>query len=117
MAIWTPVELAFTAPRLIDRIAIRGPGLAVILAMQVLVAALGIGAGLSLLGRRPGAVALAKTALLASAAIEIVTYVSPSYPHNRPPGDALLSLVAALAFYAVWFAYLSRSKRVAALYR
>ncbi len=117
LLVWTPVNLALSASRLIDRLTLRGPGLGMILMAQLVVAGIAVAAGLALLGRRPAAVGLAKMALVGAALLEIVTYVSPSYPHNRPPADAALVLVASLAYYAAWFAYLSLSKRVAALYR
>src|SRR6476646_7727859 len=99
-----------------NSLALRGPGFAVILAARFLAAALGIAAGLSLLQRRPGAVSLARASLIFSAAIDVLVYATPWYPNNRPPGDAPLIVIGTLTYYALWLAYLSRSKRVASTF-
>jgi len=80
--------------------------------MRLLVAALGIAAGIALLGRRAGAVTLAKVSLAASAATDVFVYTTPFFPNNRPPGDTVLFVAASLAYHGAWMIYLFRSKRV-----
>ncbi len=97
---------------LIDGLALRGAGLGFILLLRLLAAGLGIAAGLSLFQVKPGAIILAKTSLIVSAAVDIIVYATPWSPNNRPPGDATIILIVTLIYYAAWFAYLVRSKRV-----
>jgi hypothetical protein len=116
LLVWQPIDLSLTTAGRLDDLAQRGPGFALILLARLLAAALGIAAGLSLLQRKPGAVTVARTSLLFSAAVDVLVYATPWYPNNRPPGDATIILVASLAYYALWLAYLSRSKRVDAIF-
>ena len=116
LLIWQPLNLGLTMAGLVDELARRGPGLAVILLARLLAAGLGIAAGLSLLQLKPGAATIAKASLVYSAIVDVVVYATPYSPNNRPPGDATIILVASLVYYGIWFAYLARSKRVKATY-
>ena len=116
LLVWQPVSLSLTISGLVDEVSIRGAGLGIILLARLLAAGLGIAAGLALFQLKPGAVSIAKASLIFSALIDIVVYATPYSPNNRPPGDATIVLVASLAYYAIWFAYLLRSKRVNATY-
>ena len=112
LLVWQPLSLAVTASGALDSLPLRGSPLAVILIVRVLVAALGIAAGLALQNRRPGAVSLAKIALIASAAMDVFVYTTSYYPNNRPPGDTPFYIAASIAFCVVWLVYLGRSTRV-----
>lgn len=112
LLVWQPIDLALVASRLVDQIAFRGVSLALALAARVLVTSLGIAAGLALAGRRAGALALAKTSLIASAATDVAMYTTSYFPSDRMPGDAPLYVAASLVYYGLWLAYLFRSKRV-----
>jgi hypothetical protein len=112
LLIWHPLSLALAASSVLDALAIRGLSLALVLALRLLVTALGIAAGLALLARRAGAVLLAKVALVASAATDVFVYSTPYYPSNRLPGDTVWLIAASLAYHGVWLAYLFRSIRV-----
>ena len=116
LLVWQPFNLALTMSGMLDELSRRGPGLAVILVARLIAAALGIAAGLSLLQRKPDAVSIAKASLVFSAAVDVLAYATPYSPNNRPPGDATLILVASLAYYGIWLAYLVRSKRVKTSY-
>src|SRR5438034_9119458 len=70
LLVWQPLNVGLTASRLLGSLASRGLPLALVMLTRVLVAGLGIGAGLALLGRRPGAVALARLSLVASGATD-----------------------------------------------
>jgi hypothetical protein len=78
----------------------------------VVVTALTVAAGLALTNRQPGAVGLAKVALVLSAACDIFIYTTPYFPNNRPPGDTPIYVTVSLAYHTVWLVYLSRSARV-----
>ena len=41
-----------------------------------------------------------------------VADTTPFLPNNRLPGTTPLFIIASLTYYAIWIAYLSRSKRV-----
>src|SRR5690349_901358 len=72
-----PVNLAFTAAGALGALAMRGFGLAIVVCGQLLVAAIGVGAGLALLGARRGAATFAKWSLLLSAGMDLVGYLTP----------------------------------------
>src|SRR4051812_24712850 len=112
LLIWQPLSLAAVGSNALNSLSVRGMPLALVLLGRLIVAAFGVGAGLALLRRRPGAVTLAKASLLLSAAADVFVYTTPYFPNNRPPGDTGLILTAALAWYTVWLVYLYRSKRV-----
>src|SRR6266853_4718794 len=112
LLVWQPFNLALTMSGMLDELSLRGPGLAAILVARLIAAGLGIAAGLSLLQRKPGAISIAKASLVFSAAVAVLAYATPYSPNNRPPGDATLILVASLAYYGFWLAYLVRSKRL-----
>jgi hypothetical protein len=116
LLVWQPFSLSLTTAGRLENLSLRGPGFAAVLVARLFAAALGIAAGLSLLQRKPGAVAIARASLIVSAAVDVFVYATPWYPNNRPPGDATLVLVGSLAYYAAWLAYLARSKRVVAIY-
>jgi hypothetical protein len=116
LLVWQPLSLATTMSGLVDELSSRGAGLGFILLARLLAAGLGIAAGLALFQVKPGAVPLAKASLAVSFAVDVLVYVTPWSPNNRPPGDATIILVISLAYYAAWFAYLSRSKRIRATY-
>jgi len=112
LLVWQPFSLALTTAETLEGLSLRGPGLAIILIVRLLAAGLGIAAGIALFQRQTGAVSIAKASLVFSAAVDVLIYATPYYPNNRPPGDAIIVLMISLVYYAVWFAYLSRSKRV-----
>jgi len=116
LLVWQPLNLGLTMAGLVDELSLRGPGLAMILLARLLAAGLGIAAGLSLFQLKPGAVTIAKASLAYSAIVDVLVYATPYSPSNSPPGDATIVLIASLVYYGVWFAYLTRSKRVRATY-
>jgi hypothetical protein len=116
LILWQPFSIAFVASGALRSLTLRGVGLALILVVRLLAAALGIAAGLALLGRRAGAVRMAKASLAASAAVDLIVYTTPYFPNNRPPGSTIVFVFASLVYYAGWFAYLSFSRRVRATF-
>jgi hypothetical protein len=107
-----PVNVGLTAARALDRLAFRGLPAVFVLLLRLLAAALGVGAGRSLLARRSGAVKLAKAALVAGAAADLVVYLTPYFPGNRAPGETPVLVALSLMYYSAWWLYLSRSRRV-----
>jgi hypothetical protein len=107
-----PIGLAFVAASSLTALPLRGLPMALVLFARLLVTAIGVAAGLAVVGRRGGAIALAKWSLVLSAATDVFVYTTPFFPSNRLPGDTLPLIVASLAFYTIWIVYLFRSKRV-----
>jgi hypothetical protein len=116
LLVWQPLSLGLTIAGLVDRLQVRGPGLAMILLARLLAAGLGIAAGLSLLQMKPAGVTLARVSLVFSALVDVLVFATPYSPDNRPPGDATMVLAASLIYYMLWFLYLARSKRVKATF-
>ncbi len=112
LIILQPLSLAVTAAGAVGAVAVRGAPVALILVLRLLVVALGVAAGRALQARRSGAVALAKVALVISAATDVFVYTTPYFPNNRLPGDTVYYVAASLAYHAAWLTYLIRSRRV-----
>jgi hypothetical protein len=112
LLVYQPLSLAVTTSAALASLSTRGPGLLVAIAIRVVVTALTVAAGLALTNRQPGAVGLAKVALVLSAACDIFIYTTPYFPNNRPPGDTPIYVTVSLAYHTVWLVYLSRSARV-----
>jgi hypothetical protein len=112
LMVWQPLSLGLAASSALGALALRGWPLLIVIAIRVAVAGFGIAAGLAILGRRPGAIAMAKASLALSAATDVFVYTTPYFPDNRLPGDTPLYVAASLAYYSAWMAYLIKSKRV-----
>ena len=112
LIVWQPLNFAVAGMNTLGAIGVRGPAVAVILVVRALVTAIGVAAGIALSNRRPGAVTLAKVALVSAAAIDLFVYTTPYFPNNRIPGDTIYYIAASLAYHAGWLGYLFRSRRV-----
>jgi uncharacterized protein DUF2569 len=112
LLVWQPLSLGLIASNVVDSLIVRGLPVALVLLARLLVAGVGIAAGLALAARRESAVALAKASLVLSAAMDVFVYVTPYFPNNRPPGDTSIAIILSIATAAIWLAYLSRSRRV-----
>jgi hypothetical protein len=113
---WQPISLGIVASGALRALPLRGFPLALILLFRMLVASLGVAAGIGLLTHRPSAVPLARWSLVLSAAGDTLASVSGAFPNNRAPGDTPLYVAVTLMFYGAWFVYLTRSKRVSKTY-
>lgn len=112
LVIFQPLNLAVAAAGALGAIAVRGAPVAAVLVLRLLVVALGVAAGRALQNLQPGAVALAKFAIVASAATDLFVYTTPYFPNNRQPGDTALYVAVSLAIHGAWLTYLFRSRRV-----
>ena len=117
LIVFHPLSLAVTASGALNALSVRGASVVMILAVRLRVVAIGVAAGLALQGRRPGAVMLAKAALVISGASDVFVYTTPYFPSNRAPGDTTLVVIASLAYHALWLAYLQWSRRVRTTFR
>jgi hypothetical protein len=112
LIVFHPLSLAVTASSVLNALFVRGAPVAVLLLLRLGVVAFGVAAGRALQHLRPDAVALARLALLLSAATDLFVYTTPYFPSNRLPGDTTFYVAASLAYHGAWLAYLARSKRV-----
>jgi hypothetical protein len=117
LIVFHPLSLAVTASNVLNALFVRGVPVAIVLLLRLAVVGFGVAAGRALEQLRPDAVALARLALLMSAATDVFVYTTPYFPSNRLPGDTTLYVTASLAYHAAWIAYLARSKRVRATFR
>jgi hypothetical protein len=117
LLVWQPIIAGLVASSVLGSLAIRGLPLALIVVLRILVTGFGVAAGLALLGRRPGSIVMAKVSLVASAATDLIVYLTPYFPNHRAPGETPLYVLASLTYYTVWMVYLIRSKRVQATFR
>jgi len=116
LVVFHPLSLAVTASNALSAVSVRGTAVALILILRLVVVGFGMAAGRALQHVQPGAVTLAKAALLLSAATDVFVYTTPYFPNNRPPGDTAAYVIASLAYHAAWLIYLARSRRVGATY-
>jgi hypothetical protein len=116
LVVFHPLTLAVTASSALGSLSARGSAVALILLLRLVVIGFGMAAGRALQSVQPGAVTLAKAALLASAATDVFVYTTPYFPNNRPPGDTPYYVAASLAYHGAWLAYLTFSRRVRATY-
>jgi Ca2+/H+ antiporter len=116
LVVFHPLSLAVTASGALGALSVRGTAVASILIFRLVVVGFGMAAGRALQHVQPGALTLAKAALLASAATDVFVYTTPYFPNNRVPGDTPLYVAATLAYHGAWLLYLARSERVRATY-
>ena len=107
-----PINLAVRVARVLGSLPLRGWPLGLLIVGQLMVAGIGVGAGLALLGSRRRAATFTKWSLLLSAGMDLFVYSTPIMPNNRLPGTTPLYVIASLTYYAIWISYLSLSKRV-----
>ena len=112
LIVWQPLNLAVVAIGALDAIAVRGAPVVAVLVLRAIVTAVGVAAGIALSNRHPGAVTLAKVALISSAATDLFVYSTPYFPNNRMPGDTIYYVAASMAYHSAWLVYLFRSRRV-----
>ena len=112
LLVWQPLTLALAIARSLSSLTIRGLPTALVVIAQLMVAGMGIAAGLALMGTHRGADRFAKWALVLSAAMDLFVYATPFLPNRRMPGTTPLFVGASITYYAIWIAYLSRSRRV-----
>jgi hypothetical protein len=115
LVVFHPLALAVTASNALGSLSARGTPVALILIVRLIVVGFGMAAGRALQQLQPGAVTLAKAALLSSAATDVFVYTTPYFPNNRVPSDTPLYLAATLAYHGAWLLYLARSERVRAI--
>ncbi len=114
--VWGPIELALVASSALAALPVRGLPLGLVIVARVFVAAFGLAAGLALAMRSGPAVAMARTALVLSAATDAFVRLTPYFPDNSMPGDEVFYVAWTVAYSVLWLTYLARSHRVRRTY-
>jgi hypothetical protein len=107
-----PASFAFVAASALDRIVGYGAPAVALLGARLLTTGLGIAAGRALWLLRPGARGLALAWFACASAAQVLTFLTPYFPSNRPPGTKWLVLAGLLALQAGGAVYLLVSPRV-----
>jgi hypothetical protein len=116
LTLWNPASLALHASSIVGNLSTRPALSLMFLAARLVITGVGVAAGIALLLRRPGALPLAKAALMLFA-IEAVARMSTRVDlASAPPGTRLPFAVMAVVHNAAWFLYLQISRRVRATY-
>ena len=85
LIVFHPLSLAVTASGALNAVAVRGTAVVLILILRLVVVGFGMAAGRALQTLQPGAVTLARLALVASLATDLFVYTTPYFPNNRLP--------------------------------
>ena len=115
LLVYQPISLALVASNALNELAVRGASLVVAIVIRIAVTGVCIAAGLALTNRHPGAIALARIALILSALCDLFVYGTSYFPTNMVPGDAPLYIGASLLYHGAWLLYLARSRAAADL--
>jgi hypothetical protein len=117
LTVWEPVSFAAAAVGSFNAIAVRGIPVVLVLASRLAATAMCVAAVRALLDRRQAGPSLARIALALSLAVKVFAAVTPYFPNNRLPGETTAYVAGTFVYYVAALAYLSVSKRVAALFR
>lgn len=117
LAVWNPASLALQAASTVSSLSSRSTFSLVYLGVRIALTSVGVAAGMALWLQRPGAVWLAKLALILfglEAVVRLSTRVDLS---AAPPGMRLPLAIFVILHNAGWYLYLQISGRVRAAYR
>lgn len=116
LTIWNPASLALRASSIVWTVEPRSTLSLVLLAIRFAITSVGVAAGIALWRRRPGAVWLAKVALMIFG-IEAVARLSTRVDLSSAPRGTRLPLALFVVVHnAGWYLYLQLSRRVRATY-
>lgn len=116
LTVWNPANLALRAAASVSSLDTRSTLSLVFLAVRLALAGIGVAAGLALWLRRPGAVWLAKLALVLFSFEAIVRLSTRLDFSSAPPGTRLPTALFVILHNAAWFLYLQHSRRVRETY-
>jgi hypothetical protein len=106
LCVWEPLNLALSASSAISAITVGQTGRGAFLAFRLLVAGIGVAAGIAIWNGRMHGLTLAKLALGLAALSAIIRFAW--FPGNVPPGLRLPLALLSVAFNAAWYVYLTR---------
>jgi hypothetical protein len=109
LIVWEPAGLALVASSLVATLADRGIAAVAWLVARLLVTGFGVGAGMALWRRRPGAMRLTRWAVGLSLCAVMITALTPIWPHPLAPGVRGPATTILLAWYAGWWIWTLRA--------
>ena len=112
LAIWNPATLALHAASIVWNTGTRSALSLAFLGARLMITSVGVAAGIALWLRRPGAVWLAKTALVLFGVEAVARLSSRVDLGNAPPGTRLPLVLVVILHNGAWYAYLQLSRRV-----
>ncbi len=113
---WEPVTFALTASGALTRLAQFGWPAWLLLAYRALVVGLGLVVGRALWARDPSAPRAARGWLVLHAVALVLTFSTPYFPSNRPPGTKGPTLALLIGIDVAWWAWLTWSPSVRRAY-
>lgn len=109
LTVWEPLNLAWVVGPVLPTIVVRDTATALFLFARIVVAAVGIAAGISLWRDAPHARRLAAAALILSTVAAGITFTTSLLPTNVMPGDQWFYVAAVVVFNGGWLVYLGLS--------
>jgi len=116
LTIWNPASLALRAASAVSSLSFSSTLSLAFLVVRIAVTSIGVAAGIALWLRRPGAVWLAKLALVVVAVETAVRMASRTDLSGAPPGTRLPLALAVILHSTAWYLYLQLSRRVRTAY-
>ena len=116
LTIWNPASLALRAASAVSILSAPSMLSLAFLVVRIGVTGIGVAAGIALWLRRPGAVWLAKLALVLVAVETAVRMASRTGLSSAPPGTRLPLALAVVLHSSGWYLYLQLSRRVRTAY-
>jgi len=116
LTVWNPATLALYAASAVWSLPSRSTISLVFLGARFIITSVGVAAGMALWLRRPGAVRLAKLALVLFAIEAVIRLSTRVDLSNAPPGTRLPLALVIIVHNAGWYLYLQISRRVRAAY-
>ena len=117
LTMWEPIAFAVVAGDAFNAIAVRGVPVILVLAARLMTTLGCVVAGRALADRKPGALSIARVALISSAFVQIYAATSRYFPSNRPPEQTAVYVGWTIVYYFGWTLYLSFSKKAIATFR
>ena len=107
LVVWEPLNLAVLVSPVLTTMGTRGAATAAFLFARIVVAGVGIAAGISLWRHDPHGRRLAAIALILSTIAAVITFTTTLLPTNVMPGDRWIYLTGVIAFNGCWLAFLA----------
>ncbi|HKY23174.1 MAG TPA: hypothetical protein VJM31_18305 [Vicinamibacterales bacterium] len=117
LTVWNPASLAQHAASSVWNLGSRSTLSLLFLGARLGITSIGVAAGIALWRRRPGAVWLAKLALMLFAIEAVVRMSTRVDLSSAPPGTRLPTAIVVVLHNAGWYLYLQLSRRVQTIYR